>query len=413
MSSENSADVLIIGGGAAGCSVAMQLALRKLRVIVLERASLGSGSTGRAAGLVGQLRSNSRETLLLKKGLEVVQNLEAQSDTKLFEKTGSLHVASTESRAEEIRAFVKMGKSIDFEIDLVDSAEASRLLPCMKTDDLIEIAYCPSDGHFQPAELLAAYVKTARKEGAVFKINTPFEKPIIQGGRIQGVHAGGQNYYAPVVVNAAGPWSSLVGRKTETSVPTATLGHFYLIARPIDGIPIGSHDAAIRDRENRIYTRPEVGGILIGTYEAEPIEYDMEKFPPDFDMSNMKPERDSLNVAMLIDNASKRFPFINERTPMTVTHGIMTFTPDGFPLCGPADELEGLFHCTGFCGRGVFQSTCIGLVMADLITKGSTEYDIDHIISNRFKNDQSLINPETVQVKCRERYSGHYGVWKK
>ncbi len=157
------ADVIIIGGGAAGCSTAMQLALRGQRVIVLDKGRLGSGSTAQAAGLGAQLRSTADETRLLKEGLEIVKDLEARLEKKLFVRTGCLHVASTDKRAEEIHEFVAMGKSIDFEIDFVDLPTARRLLPCMKADDLIEVCYCPTDGYFQPAELLDAYIRVARQ----------------------------------------------------------------------------------------------------------------------------------------------------------------------------------------------------------------------------------------------------------
>ena len=127
------ADIIIIGGGAAGCSAAMQLSLRGRRVLVLERALLGSGSTGRAAGLGAQLRESPDETRLLMKGIEVVKDIEKRVKKKIFTGTGSLHVASDPERAGELRSFVKMGKEIGFEIDLVNADFAGRLLPCMRS----------------------------------------------------------------------------------------------------------------------------------------------------------------------------------------------------------------------------------------------------------------------------------------
>ena len=280
----------------------------------------------------------------------------------------------------------------------------------MKTDDLIEVCYCPTDGYFQPAELLDAYIRVARQAGAIFRPHTPVEDILTVGGRIQGVRAGRQLYSAPIVVNAAGPWSYLIGRMTDGPVPTAAIGHYYLITKPQDDVPVGRNDAALRDRESRIYSRPEVGGLLVGTYEAEPVEYDMESLSSDFEMSTMKAARDSINVATLIDSASRRFPFINERTPMSVTHGIMTFTPDGHALCGPATDIQGLFHCTGFCGRGVFQSTCIGVVMAELILENKSRYDVAHLQPNRFSDNPIVADVAEIKAQCYRRYAGHYDV---
>ena len=138
----------------------------------------------------------------------------------------------------------------------------------------------------------------------------------------------------------------------------------------------------------------------------------MEDLPADFQMSQMNAPRDSLQVATLIDCAAKRFPFINERTPMTVTSGIMTFTPDGHALCGPVRELEGLYHCTGFNGRGVFQSTSVGILLADLICDGIFGPGVQHLRADRFDDDPGLKNRNDIKARCRERYSGHYSIKK-
>jgi len=401
-------DVIIIGGGASGCSIAMQLSLQGRSVLVLEKAQFGSGSTGQAAGLGAQLRNNPSETRLLMEGIEVVGEMEKKLNEKIFTRTGSLHVAATVDRAEELRNFVKSGKTIGFDIDLVDREFAKSRLPCMRTDDLTEFCYCPTDGHFAPSELLNGYIRIARDAGATFLSQTRVENVLISGGRVKGVQTAVASYFAPVVVNAAGPWSYLVAELTHTPMATATLGHYYLVTEPVQGMQISPTDAAIRDRANRIYSRPEMGGILVGSYEEEPVEYDMESLPEDFQMSEIRIQRDNLNVALLIEAASRRFPFINERTPMSVTTGIMTFTPDGHALCGSVRDVEGLYHCTGFNGRGVFQSTSVGILMADLICQGCSRYQMEHLAADRFSGQPWLDDRESIKTHCRERYVNHY-----
>ncbi len=400
---------MIIGGGAAGCSVAMQLAERGQRVLVLEKGMLGCGSTGRAAGLGGQLRSSPDETRLLKEGLDIVLDLERRLGKQLFVRTGSLHVATTPARAAEICDFVKMGQDIGFEIEHVSRERAVELLPCMKADDLTESCYCPTDGHFQPAELLAAYVEIARAAGARFLPQTLVESIEIAGGTVRGVRAGGQTYTAPIVVNAAGPWSHLLADLAGVSMPTAAIGHYYLVTHALPEVPVGRTDAAIRDRENRIYSRPELGGLLVGTYEKEPVLYDMCELGPDFEMASMRAPRDSINVAMLIDSASRRFPFIDHRTPMTITTGIMTVTPDGYALCGPVPSIEGLYHCPGFNGRGVFQSAAVGRIMADLILDGSCPDLVNHLRADRMDHVPGLRDRDSINARCYDRYANHYG----
>ena len=163
--SEKSADVVIIGGGVAGLSTALQLARRGKRVIVVERGQLGSGSTGRAAGLLGQLRGTAASTRLLMDGVETVRELEKETGEEIFVQTGSLRVAANEDRAQEIVDLVEMGKAINFDIRHLSRAEVAEMLPYMKTDDLLDACYCPTDGHLQPAELVASYVKWGRKLG--------------------------------------------------------------------------------------------------------------------------------------------------------------------------------------------------------------------------------------------------------
>ena len=401
-------DVIIIGGGASGCSTAMQLSLQGRSVLVLDKAQFGSGSTGQAAGLGAQLRSNPSETRLLMDGIEVVAEMERKLNEKIFTRTGSLHVAATEDRAEELRDFVESGKTIGFDIDFVDKEFAKSRLPCMRIEDLIEFCYCPTDGHFAPSELLNGYIRIARDAGATFQSQTRVEDIMMSGGRVKGVQTAGASFFAPVVVNAAGPWSYLVAELTQTPMATATLGHYYLVTEPLPGMQISPTDAAIRDRSNRIYSRPEMGGLLVGSYEQEPVEYSMEALHDDFQMSEIRIQRDNLNVALLIEAASQRFPFINERIPMSVTTGIMTFTPDGHALCGPVQGVEGLYYCTGFNGRGVFQSTSVGLLLADIICKGRSRYQMGHLDADRFSGEPWIGDRQSIRTRCRDRYANHY-----
>jgi 4-methylaminobutanoate oxidase (formaldehyde-forming) len=405
----DTADVIVVGGGVAGLSTAMQLARRGRSVVVLDRSQLGSGSTGRAPRLLGQLRGTKAATAMLMDGLEIVEELEREADTEIFVQTGSLRVAQTPARAREVRDLVAMGRSIGFDVDHIGRAEVAKLLPYMKSDDLLDACYCPTDGHLQPAELAAAYAKVGRSLGATYRTNCPIENIIVEGGKVRGVRTPEGELHAPVVVNATGPWSYLVAQRGGTSLPTAALGHYYLTTRPDPSVRVERLSPAIRDRENRIYARPEGGGLIVGMYEAEPDRHDMAKLPGDFDMSSMSAAQDNFNVALLIHSANQRFPWINERTPMTITVGIMTFTPDGKPFCGKQPDVDGLYHCAGFCGHGIVQSPVIGVIMADLILDGNTKYDIQAIEADRFFDMPEYRDRASVEKACYDMYAGYYG----
>jgi 4-methylaminobutanoate oxidase (formaldehyde-forming) len=409
MTQPHTADVIIIGGGVAGLSTAMQLSGRGASVIVLERERIGNGSTGRAAGLLGQLRGQAEHTRMLMDGLEIVRRLEEEAGVDIFVQTGSLRVAETPERAEEITALVEMGKSIGFDIDFLPIDEVAKRLPYMRTDDLLEACYCPTDGHIQPAELVAAYLKVGRERGVQYKTNTPVNEILLDDSRVRGVKALGVEYHAPIVVNAGGPWSYLNAELADAILPTAAIGHYYLTTRPDPAHPVDRLSPAVRDRHLRLYTRPESGGLIVGIYDPEPELHDMRRLPVDFDMSRMKAARDSIQVARLLEAAAARFSWINERTPMSITTGIMTFTPDAKPFCGKMPDVDGLYHCAGFSGHGIVQSPSIGLIMSQLILDARSTYDIQSIEADRYFDVPGYINRVEIEDKCVRMAGNYYG----
>ena len=406
---ENQADVIIVGAGVAGLSTALQLVRRGTKVLVVERGQIGNGSTGRAAGLLGQLRGTAASTRMLMDSVEIVRELEQETGAEIFVQTGSLRVANIPERAREIKDLVEMGQAIDFNIRHLSKEEVHEMLPYMKTDDLLDACYCPTDGHLQPAELVASYVQWGRSLGVEYRTNCPVERVMVEGGRAVGVQTQAGPLYADAVVNAGGPWSYLIAESANTVLPTAAIGHYCLTTRPGADRPIDRLSPGVRDRQNRVYSRPEAGGLIVGMYEAEPPEYTMEDLPADFDMSLMKAARDDIHVAMLIHAAGQRFPWIDERTPMTITTGIMTFTPDGKPFCGKLPDIDGLFHCSGFSGHGIVQSPTIGVIMADLIRDGETKYDLAEIEADRYFEIPGYVQRAEIQSRCLEMAANYYG----
>ena len=406
---ENSSDVVVIGGGVAGLSTAMQLARRGVSVTVLEREQIGNGSTGRAAGLLGQLRGTAEHTRMLMDGVKIVQELEEQAGTEIYVQTGSVRVAETAEREKEIADLVEMGRSIDFDIAPMATDELARRMPYMRTDDVAAACWCPTDGHLQPAELAAAYHKVGRDHGVRYETSCPVTGVLLDGSKARGVETPRGEFYAPILVNAAGPWSHLVAGLTGTTLPTAALGHVYLTTQPDPDHPVDRLSPGFRNRHHRIYGRAENDGLLVGIYAEECAEYDMETLPPDFDMSAMKARRDDFHLAMLIHAAQQRFPWINERTPMHVTTGIMTFSPDGLPFCGQLPDHEGLFYCSGFSGHGIVQSPVIGVIMSELILGNRSTYDIASIEADRYWGVPGFQERDEIEQRCHKMQGSYYG----
>lgn len=404
----NTTDVIVIGGGAAGLSTAMQLAKRNASVIVLERQDFGNGSTGCAAGLLGQLRGTAEHTRMLIDSLKIVKQLERESKTEIFVRTGSFRIAETDERAKEIANLVRMGKSIGFDIDHVSANKVAQKLPYMRTDDLLDACYCPSDGHLNPAELVSAYIKIGKSHGVHYVSNCPVTDVLLSGATAKGVSTPKGDYYAPVIVNATGPWSNLIADLTDSVLPTAALGHYYLTTYPDAKQPIDPLSPAVRDRHHQIYARPKDGGLIVGMFANDTIEYDMGKLPIDFDLSTLKPGHNDTRVATLIHLAQQRFPWINRRTPMHVTTGIMTFTPDGNPFCGTLRDVDGLFHCAGFSGYGIVQSPVIGAVMTELILDGDSQYDIAAIEADRYYDAPGFVDRNDIKEKCFKMQGRYY-----
>jgi glycine/D-amino acid oxidase-like deaminating enzyme len=159
----------------------------------------------------------------------------------------------------------------------------------------------------------------------------------------------------------------------------------------------------------RIYSRPEAGGLIVGMYGAVAVPHDTERLSDDFDMSAMRPLRDESDVAALIDVAAERFPFLAPAAPMKLTHGIMTFSPDCRPFCGPDRDIQGLYHCAGFSGHGIAQSPTIGLIMTQLILDGETLYDVDALAADRYFDEPDLQSRAQIKRRCAEAYRDYYG----
>ncbi|NUM53655.1 MAG: FAD-binding oxidoreductase [Candidatus Hydrogenedentes bacterium] len=402
-------DIIVIGSGVAGLSVAMEFARRGKRALVIERGPLASGATSRAAGLIGQMRSTPDGIRLLMDSIRIIREVEAQTGMRVLEQTGSVRVAQTHDRVVELQRDMDIARGAGLHVERVTASELEKLIPCMRADDVLDACFCPSDCYLEAPALALAYIAAGRQLDVTYIEHTRVESLRTSNGNAIGVRAADVDYDAPIVINAAGPWAHLVADYAQQFLPTAGIAHYYFTTKPEANIAINAASPSFRDRENRIYGRPCNGGIRVGIYEALPEHVDMAALSPNFQMSTVSADASKSVIRSLLDAASLRFPSITASTPMEIRGGIMAFSPDGGPLLGELEGVSGFYHCAGFCGHGVSQSAAIGPVVADLIMNGTCEYDLGQLRADRFSDWPSLHNRDAVVRSCLDVYANYYG----
>ena len=276
------AEIIIIGGGIVGCSIAYQLArMGKKDVLVLEKSGLTHGSTWHAAGLVGQLRSSRNLTRVLQKSVEIYDRLEAETGQAIdWKKVGSLRLACSKERILELKRAATMAKSFGLELHLLNAKEAQDLFPIMSTEDVLGAAYIPSDGYVDPSSVTQAFARGARKNGVRIQEGVKVLDMIVKDQRVEELVTDQGRVKCEVVVNAAGFWSRDLALKAGVKTPTVALEHQYLVTEPIPDIP--PNMPAMRDPDLLIYYKPEVHGIAIGGWEPDTISFGEKGIPGEF-----------------------------------------------------------------------------------------------------------------------------------
>ena len=261
------AQVVIIGGGIVGCSVAYHLVeLGWKDVVLLERKQLTCGTTWHAAGLVGQLRATHNLTRLAQYTAELYADLERKTGQATgFRRTGSLSVAATEGRLEELLRGASMARCFGLEVDVISPQQAQDLWPLMTIDDLVGAIYLPKDGRTNPIDTTRALAKSARAGGARIVEHTRVTGLLKEGGRAAGVRTERGDVQAEYVVNCAGMWSREVGRLCGVSVPLHAAEHFYVVSEPIAAL--GVDIPVLRDPDNANYFKDDAGKLLVGWFE--------------------------------------------------------------------------------------------------------------------------------------------------
>jgi 4-methylaminobutanoate oxidase (formaldehyde-forming) len=368
------ARVVIIGGGIIGCSIAYHLTQLGWRdVVLLERAQLTSGTTWHAAGLLTSLRDTETQTRLAKYSQELYARLEASTGqaTGLIG-CGSIQLAMTADKTEEMRRGVHMARCFGVEAHEVSPAEVKRFWPLAAVDDVRAAFYFPNDGRVNPTDVTQALAKGARLGGARIFENTPVTGVLRERGRAVGVRTAAGEIRAEFVVNCAGLWARAVGRLAGVNVPLQAAEHYYLISEPVAGVH--SMLPILRDPGNSTYIREEAGKIMLGLFESQAKPWGVDGIPEDFSFGDIPPDWERMTPH--IEKAMRRVPCLLETGIKLLFCGPESFTPDHNYIMGEAPNLEHFFVAAGFNSLGILSGGGAGMVMARWIAEGRAPFDV-------------------------------------
>jgi sarcosine dehydrogenase len=400
------ADVIVIGGGIIGCSTAYHLARdHKANVIVLEQNKITSGSTWHAAGLVGQLRSSASITQVLKYSVELYKNLETETGLQTgWKMTGCLRLATNEDRWTEYKRLATTAQSFGMEMNLLSPAEVKKMWPLLETSDLVGASYLPTDGQASPSDITQSLAKGARMHGAKIYEGVGVSGFEIVDGRVVAVTTTQGRITCQRVVNCGGMWARQLGAMAGVNVPLQPVKHQYVITEKIAGL--ASDAPTIRDPDRRTYFKEEVGGLVFGGYESNPISWTQDNVPENFEFQLFEDDYDHFEQHMA--NALARIPALEKTGIKKMINGPESFTPDGNFILGAAPELKNYFVGAGFNAFGIASGGGAGWVLADWVMKGEAPTDLWSVDIRRFSDlhkDRAWVNERT----C-EAYGKHYTV---
>lgn len=401
------AEIVIIGGGIVGCSVAYHLSkLGRNDVVLAEQGQLSSGTTWHAAGLVGQLRATESGTRLVQYSAKLYENLEAETGLATgFKRCGGVTVARTPDRWIQLQRTLATAEAYDLECELLTPEQAKEMYPILEISDLIGAIWLPGDGTANPVDVTASLARGARQAGVKIFEKTRVTAITSERGAVTGVETDKGFIEADIVVNCAGQWAKAVGALCGVTVPLHSAEHFYVVTEQIEGVhrnlPI------LRDPDGYTYMKEEVGGLVVGGFEPEAkpwVAPDQLPYPFEFQLL----DEDWDHFSILMDSALNRIPALHHTGIKKFYNGPESFTPDNQFILGEAPELKNFFVGAGFNSVGIASAGGAGKALAEWIVEGEPTQDLVSVDIRRFASFNA--NNQWLHDRVGEILGLHYAV---
>ncbi|MGB5869266.1 MAG: FAD-dependent oxidoreductase [Albidovulum sp.] len=381
------AQVVIIGGGIHGCSVAYHLAKEGWTdVVLLERKQLTSGTTWHAAGLVGQLQGSHSTTAFAKYGIELLQEIEADTGQNPgYRRSGSISIAVNEERLAELKRKADFASLFGIEAQYLPTPEIAERWPLMNPEGVLGGIYMPSDGSASPTDLTAALAKGARMRGARIFENIKVEEVLVEAGKVTGVRTSEGTITADYVVNCGGMWARDLGRQNGVGVPLHACEHYYLVTEPIADLPRDL--PVLRSYCDGTYWREDAGKLLFGFAHFHAKPWAAQGIPEDFCFDSLPFIED--DVMEVLELAMNRVPLLQETGIRTFFNGPESYSYDGRFTLGKAPDLKGYFVLAGVNSTGIQSGPGAGKALADWIRLGHPPMDLSEMDPARCEEFQA------------------------
>ncbi|MGI9524861.1 MAG: NAD(P)/FAD-dependent oxidoreductase [Hyphomicrobiaceae bacterium] len=396
-----SVNVVIVGAGVIGCSIAWALSQRGVSdILVLDKSAITNGSTWHAAGLVGQYRRQQDLARLMQISAQVYNDLEAETPID-WKASGSLRLAASVGRWRELQESTSIARRYGIEFHLLSGSEAQSLFPLMEIDDLHGAAFIPGDGYIDPNSLTLEYANRARSGGVIFVENCLVQSIDRQGDRLTTALTNLGPITARKFVLAPGVWARRLARSFGVTIPVSAVEHQYVVTEKDPRIPATL--PALRDPDSDFYVKPEVGALAVGGWEADARLASQGDVPLGFARELYNGDLDRLTP--LLQAAAKRIPVFGDLGIRQIINGPIPVSADGEPILGALSGLDNAYVAAGFTS-GIAASAGAGQILADWIVNGEPTFALPSLYPSRF--DQLPPDDVALDHRALVAYSSYY-----